>query len=141
MSVCRVVRFFTVVPWLLLLLHFNLLIQAIFLANKVSQYAAALNGSMSRAKRSEALGLLYPAPLAHKVADADPQGSMRRLLNVMVFVTLAVLPLGILIFAQARFLLYQNEWLTWLHRGGRRRRYRPSVVALASYHRASYGMA
>ena len=112
-----VVRFFTVVPWLLLLLHFNLLIQAIFLANKVSQYAAALNGSMSRAKRSEALGLLYPAPLAHKVADADPQGSMRRLLNVMVFVTLAVLPLGILIFAQARFLLYQNEWLTWLHRG------------------------
>ena len=112
-----VVWFFTVVPWLLLLLHFNLLIQAIFLANKVSQYAAALNGGMSRAKRSEALGLLYPAPLAHKVADADPQGSMRRLLNVIVFVTLAVLPPGILIFVQGRFLLYQNEWLTWLHRG------------------------
>ena len=112
-----VVWFFTVVPWLLLLLHFNLLIQAIFLANKVSQYAAALNGGMSRAKRSEALGLLYPAPLAHKVADADPPGSMRRLLNVIVFVTLAVLPPGILIFAQVRFLLYQEEWLTWLHRG------------------------
>ena len=112
-----VVWFFTVVPWLLLLLHFNLLIQAIFLANKVSQYAAALDGGRSDTEKSEALGLLYPAPLAHKVADADPQGSMRRLLNVIVFVTLAVLPLGILIFAQVRFLLYQNEWLTWLHRG------------------------
>ena len=113
-----VVWFFTVVPWLLLLLHFNLLIQGIFLANKVSQYAAALEGQVrSDNERSEALGLLYPAPLAHKVVDAAQQGSMRRLLNVIVFVTLAVLPPGILIFAQVRFLPYQNELFTWLHRG------------------------
>ena len=113
-----VVWFFTVVPWLLLLLHFNLLVQAIFLANKVSQYATALEGQIrSRNERSEALGLLYPAPLAHKVADAGQQGSMRRILNVIVFVTLAVLPPAILIFAQVRFLLYQDELFTWLHRG------------------------
>ena len=112
-----VVWFFTVVPWLLVLLHFNLLIQAIFLANKVRQYAAALEGQVSsRNERSEALGLLYPAPLAHKVADAAQQGSMRRLLNVIVFVTLAVLPPSILIFTQEQFLPYQSELFTWLHR-------------------------
>ena len=112
-----VVWFFTVVPWLLVLLHFNLLIQAMFLADKVSQYATALKGQIrSRTKRSEALGLLYPAPLAHKVADAAQQGSMRKILNVIVFFTLAVLPPAILIFAQVRFLPYQNELFTWLHR-------------------------
>ena len=112
-----VVWFFTGVPWLLVLLHFNLLVQAIFLANKVSQYAAVLGGQgWAGNERSEALGLLYPAPLAHKVADADQQGSMRRILNVIVFVTLAVLPPAILIFAQVRFLPYQDEWRTWLHR-------------------------
>ena len=113
-----VVWFFTVVPWLLLLLHFNLLVQAIFLANKVSQYAVVLEGQVRAGnERSEALGLLYPAPLAHKVADAAQQGSMRRILNVIVFVTLAVLLPAILIFAQVRFLLYQDELFTWLHRG------------------------
>ena len=94
-----------------------MLIQAIFLANKVSQYAAALEGQIrSRNERSEALGLLYPAPLAHKVADADQRESMRRLLNAIVFVTLAVLPPAILIFAQVRFLPYQEELFTWLQR-------------------------
>ena len=112
-----VVWFFTVVPWLLVLLHFNLLIQAIFLANKVSQYAAALDEQVrSRTKRSEELGLLYPAPLAHKIADTDQQGRMRRLLNVIVFVTLAVLPPTILIFTQVQFLPYQDELFAWLHR-------------------------
>ncbi len=112
-----VVWFFTVVPWLLVILHFNLLVQAIFLANKVSQYAAALEGQIrSRTKRSEALGLLFPAPLAHKVADAAQRGSMKRILNVIVFVTLAVLPPAILILAQVQFLPYQGELFTWLHR-------------------------
>ena len=64
-----VVWFFVVVPWLLVLLHFNLLIQATFLADKVSQYTSAIIGqTRAPKKRTEALGLLYPAPLAHKVA-------------------------------------------------------------------------
>ena len=112
-----VVWFFVVVPWLLVLLHFNLLIQATFLADKVSQYASAILGQTRAPKeRTEALGLLYPAPLAHKVAEIHQPGTMRRLLNAMVLVTLAVLPPAILMFAQVKFLPYQGELFTWLHR-------------------------
>ena len=112
-----VVWFFVVVPWLLVLLHFNLLIQATFLADKVSQYASAILGQTRAPKeRTEALGLLYPAPLAHKVAEIHQPGTMRRLLNAMVLVTLAVLPPAILMFTQVKFLPYQGEFFTWLHR-------------------------
>ena len=112
-----VVWFFVVVPWLLVLLHFNLLIQATFLADKVSRYASTIIGqTRAPRKRTEALGLLYPAPLAHKVAEIHQPGTMRRLLNAMVLVTLAVLPPAILMFAQVKFLLYQGEFFTWLHR-------------------------
>ena len=112
-----VVWFFVVVPWLLVLLHFNLLIQATFLADKVSQYASAIFGQTRAPKeRTEALGLLYPAPLAHKVAEIHQPGTMRRLLNAMVLVTLAALPPAILMFAQVKFLPYQGEFFTWLHR-------------------------
>ena len=112
-----VVWFFVVVPWLLVLLHFNLLIQATFLADKVSQYASAIIvQTRAPKKRTEALSLLYPAPLAHKVAEIHQPGTMRRLLNAMVLVTLAVLPPTILMFAQVKFLPFQGELLTWLHR-------------------------
>ncbi|MDD9997298.1 MAG: pentapeptide repeat-containing protein, partial [Rhodospirillaceae bacterium] len=112
-----VVWFFVVVPWLLVLLHFNLLMQATFLADKVRQYAiVVIEQTRAPKKRTEALGLLYPAPLAHKVAEIHQRGSMRRLLNAMVLVTLAVLPPAVLIFAQVKFLPYQGETFTWLHR-------------------------
>ena len=112
-----VVWFFVVVPWLLVLLHFNLLIQATFLADKVSQYASAIIGqTRAPKKRTEALGLLYPVPLAHKVAEIHQPGTMRRLLNTMVLVTLAVLSPTILTYAQVKFLPYQGELFTWLHR-------------------------
>ena len=136
-----VVWFFTVVSWLLLLLHFNLLIQARFLAKKVRQYADALEGQIkSRNERSEALGLLYPTPLAHKVADAAQQGSMRRIINVIVFVTLAVLPPCHSDLCSGAISPLSRRMAHMVTPRGRSHRYRPFVVALAPDHRASYGM-
>ena len=112
-----VVWFFTVVPWILLILHFNLLIQAMFLSRKISQYISELDRRvLYDHERTAALGLLFPLPLAHTLADADRRWSTRILLGVMVFLSVAVLPPCILIYTQVQFLTYQEEVFVWLHR-------------------------
>ena len=114
-----VVWFFTVVPWILLILHFNLLIQAMFLSRKISQYVSELDRHvlvLSAHERTVALGLLFPLPLAHTLADADQRRSTRILLGAMVFLSVAVLPPCILIYTQVQFLPFQEEVYVWLHR-------------------------
>ena len=114
-----VVLFFTVVPWILLILHFNLLIQAMFLSRKISQYVSELDRHvlvLSVHERTVALGLLFPLPLAHTLADADRRWSTRILLGAMVFLSVAVLPPCILIYTLMQFLPYQEEVYVWLHR-------------------------
>ena len=137
-----VVWFFTVVPWLLVLLHFNLLVQAIFLANKVSQYAAALEGRVrSRNERSEALGLLYPAPLAHKVADADQRGEHEKAAQRYRFCHSGRAAARHSDLCSGSISPLSKRMVHLVTPCRRSHRYRPPVVALASYCRASYGMA
>jgi len=112
-----VVGFFLVVPWVVILLHFGLLLKAIFLADTISQYTAALDKqSRPLDEKKHVLSLLYPIPLAHKIANVYWRGSMRNILNVSVLVTMIVLPPVFLLFAQVQFLPYQDELFTWLHR-------------------------
>lgn len=58
-------HFFIGTPGILLLLHLNLLIQAIFLARKVENYRQALPAEIGQSRRQEMLRLLFPVPLAH----------------------------------------------------------------------------
>ena len=112
-----VVWFFVVAPWLLLILHFNLLIQGLFLSQKISRYKSTLSEqTMHQNSRVEALSLLFPVPLAHVLTKADRHASTQILLNTMVFISIVVLLPGILIYTQLQFLLYQDELYTWLHR-------------------------
>ena len=112
-----VVWFFTAVPWILLILHFNLLIQAMFLSRKINRYVSALDRHvLSVHERTVALDLLFPLPLAHKLSDSDRRRSTRILLDAMVLLSVAILPPFILIYTQVQFLPYQEEVYIWLHR-------------------------
>ena len=112
-----VVRFFIVSPLVLLILHFNLLIQALFLSKKIALYSLELAryGGSGKSNR-EALDSLFPMPLVYLIANSYKKKSMIWLLGTVVFISIAILPITILIFTQVQFLPYQNETFTWIHR-------------------------
>ena len=106
-----VVWFFIVAPWILFLLHLNLLIQAVFLSTKVHRYTSRL-----AKEKIHTRGLLFPAPLAHLLVADTQRRVVQWILRGVVFFSLVLLPPGILIYAEIHFLTYQNEPITWLHR-------------------------
>ena len=103
--------FFTFAPLILLLLHFNVLMQAMFLSTKVHRYTSRLAKENIHTR-----GLLFPAPLAHLLAAGDQRRGVQRIFRVFVFISLVLLSPGILIYAEIYFLTYQSEPITWLHR-------------------------
>ena len=112
-----VVRFFIVSPLVLLILHFNLLIQALFLSKKIALYSLELSRcGGSEISNREALDSLFPMPLVYLIANSYKKKSIKLLLGTVVFISIAIVPITILIFAQVRFLPYQSEIFTWIHR-------------------------
>ena len=109
--------FFISAPLILVILHFNLLIQGLFLSDKIYHYVAELDRySLSRNKRIMELSYIFPVPLALKIANGNRQWSTRILLNTMVFISIALLSPAIMIYAQIQFLPYQDVFITWWHR-------------------------
>lgn len=106
-----VVIFYVVVPWVLLILHLNLLVQGMFYASKVQNYVSDLKDHQRQER-----GLLFPAPIGHLLTNSDSRPGTRELLATIVVITLVALPLILLIYAQVRFLPYQNEAISHMHR-------------------------
>lgn len=112
-----VVSFFVISPWILLILHFNLLLQAIFLSAKISQYATALNQTTTiNSQRNEAFGLLFPISLTHFLSKGDQRKGTKILLSMMISISIIFFPVVILLYIQTKYLVYQDELTTWLHR-------------------------
>ena len=126
--------FFIVSPLILLALHFNLLIQAKFLSYKVHRYALAISEIYSHRlpsssndeerdgeekddkkrddKKREMRNLLFPAPLAHMIAEGDSDRTWQNLF--LVIIPIIIIPLVILVVTGVRFLAYQSERITIL---------------------------
>lgn len=109
-------HYFLGTPWILLLLHVNLLIQAIFLARKVEDYQQALVPNLGLAHRREMHRLLFPVPLV-QLAGGPASGVPLWLLRLFVYAVLVLLPLITLGVIQAQFLDYQSAWITRMHSG------------------------
>ena len=103
--------FFIVSPLILLALHFNLLIQAMFLSRKVRQYVSAINDEKMKI---EMCGLLFPAPLAHMIAGGDSDSTKQILLLAIIVLSIIFLPPIILISIEIQFLAYQSKKITIL---------------------------
>ena len=111
--------FFIVSPLILLALHFNLLIQAIFLSRKVYQYASAIPTihllqllPSSNGEKMEMRDLLFPAPLAHIITGGDSDRTRQNLLLAVVLFSIIFLPPIILILIGTQFLAYQSKFIT-----------------------------
>src|SRR5439155_17808898 len=105
-----------VVPWLLLLVYFNLLLHLTFLAQKLRTFDAVLAIFTDEAAREEQRLRLFPFPFSVMLVGRPARWRLRWLLGLMVLTTVVLLPLLLLLWAQARFLPYHDTSITWNHR-------------------------
>ena len=107
-----IVGFYAFAPYLVVLVHFNLLLQLQLLSRQLYAFDAA-------APEEEGLGglrdRLHIFPYTYYLVGR-PGPIVRRLLGVVVGITLLVLPLATLLVLQLRFLAYQDQAVTWAQR-------------------------
>lgn len=119
----NIVGFYLIAPWLVAVLHLNLLLKLTLLTRKLALFdnavKAAERGVPSFADRlgpSERTRLAS-FPLAHVIAGPERNSALRRLLSTFVWILLVIWPLAVLHMALFRFLPYHGEFFTWLQRG------------------------
>jgi uncharacterized protein YjbI with pentapeptide repeats len=107
-----IVGFYAMAPYLLVLVHFNLLLSLQLLSRKLYAFDDA-------AQRNEDIGGLYDQlnifPYNHYLIGR-PSRLVRGFLALVVTITMLLLPLAALLTLQARFLAYQSEAVTWAQR-------------------------
>lgn len=111
-----IVGFYAVGPWLLLLIHFNLLLHLTFLAQRLHQFNAVLATFPDDIVREEQRIRLFPFPFSAMLIGRPTRWRLRVLLGLMVLTTVVLLPLILLLWAQVRFLPYHAVAITWNHR-------------------------
>ena len=105
--------FYNFVPWMVVLLHFNLLMQLELLSCKLWNLDSCLpdneNGQQVRDR-------LFIFPFTHLIVGRSGVLLIRWLLSLVVGITVIALPLFMLLAAQIRFLPFHDEAITWSQR-------------------------
>ena len=109
-----IVGFYAFVPWLLLLFHFNLLLQLYLLSRKLHRLDAAFSG-LEDAAGAEQRTFLFSFPFTHMLIGRHGR-LIHACLTLMVWVAFILLPVAILLWAQITFLPFHNLRMTGLHR-------------------------
>jgi len=130
-----IVGFYGSAPLLIVLVHFNLLLQLQLLSRKLYAYDAVASTVRIHSGRSAIIAPSGPCP----VSDERDMGGgrdmlhifpytyylvgrtgplVRRCLGVVVGITILLLPLVTLLLLQLRFLAYQEPSITWVQRIG-----------------------
>ena len=97
--------------WVILVLHFNLLLLLTILARNLRRLEAAFgHSSFSGIEREDFRVRLFPFPLSQMLIGSHREWGVRPLVSMVVWVTMIPLPLLLLLWVQIRFLPYHNEW-------------------------------
>ena len=107
--------FYTVAPWLVLLLHTDFLLQLSMLGGKLARFQGALD------ELPEPVALMLRERVAsfYYVQFLTGQAASRflgLLAGLIMWLTMVVLPLALLVWIQVRFLPFHSVWATALHR-------------------------
>jgi hypothetical protein len=108
--------FFWVAPALLVLLHFNLLVQCYLLAGKLKRLDHAIRRLGDPGRQAVERACLDVFPFSQMLIGRQHGRLMRFLLWLIVVLTVLVLPVLLLLFGQARFLPYHDAATTIWHR-------------------------
>jgi uncharacterized protein YjbI with pentapeptide repeats len=105
--------FYSFVPWMVVLLHFNLLMQLELLSCKLWNLDRDLPDTSAGQQIRDRLFIF---PFTHLIVGRSNVWLIRWLLSLIVGITLIALPLFILLAAQIRFLPFHDEAITWSQR-------------------------
>ncbi|HEY8034949.1 MAG TPA: pentapeptide repeat-containing protein [Methylobacter sp.] len=105
--------FYSFVPWMVVLLHFNLLMQLELLSCKLWNLDTDLPDT---AAGQQVRNRLFIFPFTHLIAGRSEVWLIRWLLSLVVGITVIALPLLMLLAAQIRFLPFHDEAITWSQR-------------------------
>lgn len=107
--------FYTIAPWLIVLLHSDLLLQLSILATEMGRFdqeAAQLAEQKRTLLRQRVANFYYVLYLS----GGAPSRFLHFLSAFITWVTAVVLPLALLLWIQIRFLPFHSPFDTWLHR-------------------------
>jgi uncharacterized protein YjbI with pentapeptide repeats len=107
-----IVGFYILSPYLLVLVHFNLLLSLQLLSRKLYAFDEAVAGGDGAGGLHDQLNIF---PYNYYLIGR-PNRLVRGSLALAVTITILFLPLAALLTLQARFLAYQNEAVTWAQR-------------------------
>lgn len=111
------VQFFQFAPVFLLLFHLGLISQLVLLARKTLEFDISVRQLEPTRRRTHPLRLeLHNFFFVQGVAGPHRSAIMSLFLHSMSWLTLAILPVVLLLFIQISFLPYHNELITWTHR-------------------------
>ncbi|MDP7215187.1 MAG: pentapeptide repeat-containing protein [Rhodospirillales bacterium] len=102
-----IVGFYIIAPWLFWLLHLNLLLLLRLLAGKIDRLPMRLPETFRHR--------LHTFPFTQLRAGPRQAGAARFLLWAMAWISIVALPVIVLMWAQARFLAYHGDWITFFH--------------------------
>lgn len=106
-------NFYSFVPWMVVLLHFNLLMQLELLSSKLWNLDIDLPDTPAG---QQVRDRLFIFPFTHLIAGRSRVLLIRWLLSLVVGITVIALPLLMLLAAQIRFLPFHDEAITWSQR-------------------------
>ncbi len=111
------VQFFQFAPVFLLLFHLGLISQLVLLARKTLEFDTSVRQLEPTSRRTHPLRLeLHNFFFVQGVAGPHRSAIMSLFLHSMSWLTLAILPVVLLLFIQISFLPYHNVVITWTHR-------------------------
>ncbi|WP_333876501.1 pentapeptide repeat-containing protein [Methylobacter sp.] len=105
--------FYGFVPWMVVLLHFNLLMQLELLSCKLWNLDSDLPDTPAG---QQVRNRLFIFPFTHLIVGRSEVWLIRWLLSLVVGITVIALPLLMLLAAQIRFLPFHDEAITWSQR-------------------------
>ncbi|MFN2427297.1 MAG: pentapeptide repeat-containing protein [Candidatus Binatia bacterium] len=107
--------FYTIAPWLIVLLHSDLLLQLSILANdirRLERESEPLPDEQRQMLRQRVANFYYVLYLTGQASSRF----LHVLSALITWITAVVLPLALLLWIQIRFLPYHSPGATWLHR-------------------------
>ena len=111
------VQFFQFAPVFLLLFHLGLIAQLVLLARKTLEFDISVRQLEPTSRRTHPLRLeLHNFFFVQGVAGPHRSAVMSFFLHSMSWLTLAILPVVLLLFIQLSFLPYHDPVITWTHR-------------------------
>ena len=111
--VMPIVGVYMFVPPLFVLLHFGLLLQLTFLSRSLFRLNREIGLLRISADRDRERDLIFPFPFSHLIVGCHHSKTFRLVIRLISWVTVMILPVFLLLWAQVAFLPYHSEPVTW----------------------------